>query len=162
MTILPAKLREKVLVRDNVIRNILSLSRPERKDLWRSLSKIIKTSLFHVHKRLDQSLQVKTDDGVKIFGSIIRQGYIAIVQISIDGLKLFSVISRRRLMASKKTKKCVLVNEIDRRGGLTVKTFAGIDEQKNIIWRHEVREELTNKVLECSGTYIFTYKPLAA
>jgi len=158
MNIVPAKLNQSVKIRENVEKNIEHLSVPERKELWRKLSKVVKSSLFYVHNRLNQFVRLQTDKGTTIFGSIVSASFIAIMKITKEGLFLYSVISRKRFVESESDKCCTLVSETTQRDVELTHVFAGVNKQQGcIVWRVESRHKITNRIIDSWAEMILPF-----
>jgi hypothetical protein len=156
-SVVPTAIREHVFIRENVEKNLLSLERPERRQLWKYMSKISKTSLFYVHKRLDQHLRISTGDGVAIYGTVIRKAFIAIVRIVNRCLTVLSVISSKRIRKTAKKPSCTLVDEWLTTGRTRSHIFAAIDRNKNIVWRHEMRTTMGNARIHLEGEIVVPF-----
>ena len=157
MNVIPSKLKNKVLVRENVPQNVESLTRRDRKELWRALSKIVKTPLFLTHTRLDHYLPVTHDYGKVFYGSVIKDSFIAVVKVTEKCLHLLSVINIERLLSSTKEYCCTLVNDLYSNDDHEIHVFSGVDSEKNIIWRYEERFKSNNCRKELRGEMIITY-----
>jgi hypothetical protein len=152
--LVPTKLRNSVCVRDNVETNLLSLTKRDRRELWRSVYKLTKSNLFHTTKALDQRIKLSLGEEIMIYGAIIRSSFMAIVKIVKQKLFILSVICKRRLLESVSFSPCVIVNDVYQSGPLVLRVFSGVDHQKNVVWKWEGRHQGSNAVFSYGGEMV--------
>jgi hypothetical protein len=152
--LIPMKLRNSVCVRDNVEINLQCLNKPERKELWRAMYKLTKTSTFFLHNSLQHYLRLNVAQEVVVYGAIIRSSFMAVVKIVKQKLFLLSVICKRRLLGSSSSSGCVLVDDVYQTGPHVLRVFSGVDEQKNVVWRWEGRHQQSNAIFCCGGEIV--------
>lgn len=148
MCIVPSNLHDRISYRSNVERNVLSLPSRLKKRLWREVRKLCKTSIFHVEKRLNQSLRVKTANGIEVYGLIVVPGLIALIKISTRILKIYSVIDVKRLMSSTKAIGCKLLDECTQFGGTSTRVLVAAVEPKQILWSFTIKQTFSNVVVK--------------
>lgn len=146
-----------VEIRENVKINIKTLTRPERRELDSAISKLLKSSIFVVERKLDQYVRIQTDKGVVVYGTIIRRAFFALVRISQRRLQLLSVVDIGRLLRSRKTPSCALVNDFETRNSRPIHVFAGIDNAKRLVWRWETRPDCMMNGLKFGGALIVPF-----
>lgn len=152
--LIPMKLRNSVCVRENVETNLRCLNRPEKKELWRAIYKLTKTSTFYLRNTLQHYLRLNVAQEVVVYGAIIRSSFMAVVKIVKQKLFLLSVICKRRLLSSSSSSGCVLVDDIYQIGPHVLHVFSGVDEQKNVVWRWEGRHQQSKTIFSCGGEIV--------
>jgi|HubBroStandDraft_3_1064219.scaffolds.fasta_scaffold69734_4 hypothetical protein len=140
------RIKKSVCVRDNVHTNILSLNASDKRLLLHSIDKIKGTNIFTLHKVLDYYLRINIEGKVVIYGAILKSNFMAIVKVAKRRLHLLSVICKERLLRSIRSVACTLLNDAYFEQSTTVRVFAGLNENNEIVWEWESRGSHSHEI----------------
>ncbi|MEM8986086.1 MAG: hypothetical protein AAGC95_05120 [Pseudomonadota bacterium] len=149
------KIRSKLAYRENVPRNISSLNRHSRRAFFSRIYRLVHCeNIFSVKTKLDWHVSKPLGDGLRVYGAIIHQNFIAFLKIIDRKIHVESIVDKFRLLNSSRRSGCKILEDRVRSGGTIEQVTILVTPERRIAWMWRKLEVIGRRVLEWSGAFI--------